>query len=290
MDTIDVLPFSVISFGHNQVLAFLPDGADGLAKMLEFAEKYPDAFRKFFPTVTISELLRGGHALLNEPPEDESDADTSPDVVTPDVHSEGSDDDRAATLPRSVPWTPRLLAEFRAAKAARQGQPLRFCDSLRFKQCSLHQTYPVDYRRRATNDRMRLFSWDPTRAIPADPHKLVGAAYRAFLTAQGIPLYVSPTRIDPDFEPRRMPAHNRRASTTRRVLGGDFLWALTRNMTEEDLIYSTMGTTVVPELGKIYTFDELYPDPDAGELDASSSSSSFNSSPVRHLLVCTKLQ
>lgn len=73
--------------------------------------------------------------------------------------------------------------------------------------------------------------------------------HRSFLTSQGLPPYVATSRLI-DFEPRSTSSTARRTPTIQLVRGGTFLWNLTGDPTTLDLVYSTAGTTVVPELGR----------------------------------------
>ncbi|TRM56335.1 hypothetical protein BD626DRAFT_575797 [Schizophyllum amplum] len=283
MDLPDNLPFSVISFGNDQLIAFLPDGAEGLAKVADFAAQYPDVFRKFFPSVDINHILAGGYTLIDEADGEESaTSDSDADSASPPSSPPGDDDsadDQPATLSHSAPWSPKLLEDFRAAKAVQKGRILLFGEFLGHGKCSLAKSYREAYLQRLARDRHRIFTCDQRRPIPANLHKLTGAAYRAFLTAQGLPFYIPFTRIGTDFTPRQTSAFSTRLSGVHNVKGGTFLWELGRDPTEEDLMYSTAGTTVAPEIGKIYTFEELYPDPDDMTEVAPLS---FDSSPSRN--------
>ena len=73
---------------------------------------------------------------------------------------------------------------------------------------------------------------------------------RAFLASQGLPPYVSPTRVKADFVPRKQPTKTAYQATKVTVRGGDFLWNLARDPTPLDLIFSTTGTTVAPTRGR----------------------------------------
>ncbi|KAI5821575.1 hypothetical protein K523DRAFT_188949, partial [Schizophyllum commune Tattone D] len=108
--------------------------------------------------------------------------------------------------------------------------------------CFLDTSYRGDYNMRLQKDRNTLFVFSPLRRIPADAHKLTGSAYRAFLASQGLPPYVSPTRVKADFVPRKQPTKTAYQATKVTVRGGDFLWNLARDPTPLDLIFSTTGT------------------------------------------------
>ncbi|KAI5824095.1 hypothetical protein K523DRAFT_253858, partial [Schizophyllum commune Tattone D] len=298
MDSTDSLPFSVISFGQGQLIAFLPRGADNLRRLVDFARKYPEIFNKFFPTVNVDDIVAGGYSLVNEPAGDTSPSETplATPPSTPPSSPPGSppssqtltvtaddeaDDERPLVRPSAA--SGKLLAEFRAAHAALNGATLSFPELVRTGQCFLDSTYRDEYVQRSIKDRDESFSWDRRAPVPANPHKLTGAAYRSFLSTQGLPGYVAPTRFDSDFTPRTGAVAPRRTPTIQLVKGGTFLWRLTRDPTPLDLAYSTAGTTVIPEIGRTYTFEELYPeDQDTyDEGDSSDGTFSFTSSPSR---------
>ena len=71
-----------------------------------------------------------------------------------------------------------------------------------------------------------------------------------FLSSQGLPHYIPPTRVGPEFTPRKRPFRGSYQATRLCVAGGNYLWELGRDPTPMDLLYSTTGTTVVPVRGR----------------------------------------
>ncbi|TRM60871.1 hypothetical protein BD626DRAFT_571251 [Schizophyllum amplum] len=273
MDNSDSLPFTVLNIG-GQTLAYMPGGNADIQRLIAFARLHPDIFENFFPNVNITDLVNGQYDTVVEPEEtsdnDEGSVASSPptDDSSTDSGSPGpvivvdppEEEERSYKLPRSEPVPAKLIFEYRAAQAVLDGRSLDFVQLVRHGRCILHDTYHDDFVQRAIKDRARLFAWDQRKAVPANPHELKGLAWRNFLRSQGLPLYVPPTRVRASFVPRQRSLMSSRPAGMQNVKGGTLLYDLTHEPSPLDLAYSTAGTLVVPEAGRIYTFDDLYPE------------------------------
>ncbi|TRM56406.1 hypothetical protein BD626DRAFT_619945 [Schizophyllum amplum] len=279
------IPFSVFTI-NGQSIAYMPNDTGDPSLLIAFARDQPAMFASFFPTVDIHALLNRDFTVLIEPDPTvfNANADMSVDdpaaspapSTAPDDGNSSDEDEAKASISPSKPVDPKLLAEFRATQAALDGHTLDFAQLVRTGQCRLHSSYRDDYLRRAAEDRERVFTWDQRRAVPPRPHTLRGDAYRSFLASQALPPYVPATRIAAGFVPREHPLMSTRPVGTQNVKGGTFMWRLTCNPTSADLAYSTIGTTVVPEVGREYSFDELYPESSFDDVPPP-----YNSSPLR---------
>ncbi|KAL1741234.1 hypothetical protein HDZ31DRAFT_67135 [Schizophyllum fasciatum] len=270
MPGLDRFPFSILSFGNGQLIAFLPSGEEEMRRVVEFVQTYPEVFRRFFPTVDIDDILTGNYGVVNEGGNN-SASDSEPSIDNgsgdngrhDDPGDNGRHDDPGDALGDILPLaraSAKELADFRAMSAAVNGQTLSFPRLVRTGQCRLHSSYRAAFVARAARDQTSTYTWDQRRPLPRHAQDLEGTELRSFLASQGLPPYVPPTRLI-EFKPRRLPALLRGSPSIQMVKGGSFLSRLTREPTAKDLAYSTAGTTIEPELNRVYRFEELYPDP-----------------------------
>ncbi|KAI5887794.1 uncharacterized protein SCHCODRAFT_01104063 [Schizophyllum commune H4-8] len=287
----DAHPFEVIDFGNGQVFVSLPGGVDDIPKVIAFAKRSPALFAKFFPGVDIDEVIAGNYQWFDEPAVQEAELGTTATSSTsaalaPVPVGNGTGVTASAPAPAPIPTPvvsvsvasavvdPAVAAPVVSVGVAAPATasvpsmtvvptpsvPLSMRQAIVAGICFMDTSYRGDYNTRLQRDRDTLFVFSPLRRIPADAHKLTGAAYRAFLASQGLPPYVSPTRVKADFVPRKQPKKTAYQATKVTVRGGDFLWNLARDPTPLDLIFSTTGTTVLPMRGRTYTFAELFPE------------------------------
>ncbi|KAI4517219.1 hypothetical protein K525DRAFT_273818 [Schizophyllum commune Loenen D] len=282
MPGLDWLPFSILSFGNGQLMAFLPSGEEEMRRVVEFAQTYPEIFRRFFPSVDIDDILAGNYGVVNEDG-NSSASHSEPPTDNDEESGDNDEDDDPGDAPANISplahASAKELADFRAMAAAINGQTLSFPHLVRTGQCRLHPSYRAAFVARAVRDRTSTYTWDRRRPLPRHPQDLEGAELRSFLASQGLPPYVPPTRLM-EFAPRRLSALYRGSPSIQMVKGGAFLKRLTREPTALDLAYSTAGTTVEPELNRVYRFEELYPDT-SEEMDENSEPLAWGSSPTR---------
>ncbi|TRM56610.1 hypothetical protein BD626DRAFT_352407, partial [Schizophyllum amplum] len=284
----DSLPFEVLTIG-GQTMAYLPGGRADLPKLTSFAREHPDMFEIFFPNVNIADLLAGKYNVLDNPEASNSASDVG-SVASTDDSLTGSPPPMATDVPRtrlrtnlttsrvrnpclqSYWLTSKLIHPSLCALCLQDHKVVLRTPSLTavcwtlltssvtvVANCTKHIGAHSAFIQRSIKDRTRLFPWDPRRAVPSNPHELRDAAYRSFLAGQGLPSYVPPTRISASYVPRQRSV-NTRSAGVQNVVGGVTLWCLTRDPSPLDIIYSVAGSTVVPEDGRIYTFEELFPD------------------------------
>ncbi|KAL1674429.1 hypothetical protein EV122DRAFT_282009 [Schizophyllum commune] len=284
MSLLDTLPFSILSFGNGQLIAFLPQGEEELRRVVVFAQAYPEIFRRFFPNVDIDSIAAGNYGVVDESQQssdDSSSETTSPGAAAatslPSEYDWDSDDIPNAVRPL-LTATEKLIANFHATSAAINGQVLSFPQLVRTGQVRLHSSYRAALLARAAKDKKSTYTWDQRRTIPPSPQDLRGAELRSFLTSQGLPHYVPSSRLT-EFKPRRSPSISRGSPSIKMVKGGKLLGRLTRDPSALDLAFSTAGTTVVPELNRMYMFEELYPE--AEEMDENDDPAEWGSSPTR---------
>ncbi|KAL1658240.1 hypothetical protein GGF50DRAFT_131825 [Schizophyllum commune] len=280
----DAHPFEVIDFGNGQVFVSLPGGVDDIPKVIAFAKRSPVLFAKFFPGVNIDEVVAGNYQWFDEPSVQEavfgttSMSSTSAALAPVPV---GNGMGVAAPAPAPAPALAPVVTVPVVAPAV---APAVIAPAVAIIAgiCFLDTSYRGDYNMRLQKDRNTLFVFSPLRRIPADAHKLTGSAYRAFLASQGLPPYVSPTRVKADFVPRKQPTKTAYQATKVTVRGGDFLWNLARDPTPLDLIFSTTGTTVAPTRGRTYTLAELFPEESESSslAERAGSSQAWGSSPT----------
>ncbi|KAL1685292.1 hypothetical protein GGG16DRAFT_66583 [Schizophyllum commune] len=272
MDLPDARPFEILDLGNGQVFAFFTGGPEDVPKVIAFAHRSPALFKKFFPGVNVDDVISGRYQWF-----DESNAATQqasdamvPATTTADIPAAENTDvtlAAAADAPSStITPTPSVPLNMRHAMVAGV--------------CHLHPTYGAAYARRLQKDRRAFFVFSPLRLTPADAHKLTGAAYASFLASQGLPPYVPPSRMRANFVPRKRPMKNSYQATKVTVKGGDFLWNLARDPTELELKLSTAGTSVIPTRGRVYTFEELFPEEEEEVSSLSEHTSTWGSSPT----------
>ncbi|KAL1658563.1 hypothetical protein GGF50DRAFT_120744 [Schizophyllum commune] len=259
-DDLPGLPFEVLDLGCGQVFAYLPNGPNDVPKVVAFAKRSPKLFKQFFPGVNVDDVVSGRYKWFSESNDTAKPSAASPSIVTP------------------APGTDIVGVVDSALVGSEPGMALSMRQAVLADLSYLASSYREDYMKRLAKDRGRFFAFSPFKLVPSDAHKLTGSAYRTFLTNQGLPLYLPPTSLR-GYTPRKRPAKGSQG-TKIYVLGGDFLWNLACDPTPIDLAFSTTGTTVVPKRGRVYTFDELYPEPTAvqGPLSASVLSSPASSS------------
>ncbi|KAL1684892.1 hypothetical protein GGG16DRAFT_119373 [Schizophyllum commune] len=257
----DEFPFEVLDLGNGQVFAWLRGPSD-IPRIIAFARDSPDGFRYFFHGINVEDVISGRYQWFVEPsPGTEACATIGEVAVVPQ------------------PGTPGFST---VANAPLMELNLTVRQALAAGLVSLAPTYRHDYIHRLSKDRTRVFVWSPHRRVPPQPHRLTGDEWRDFLSSQGLPHYIPPTRVGPEFTPRKRPFRGSYQATRLCVAGGNYLWELGRDPTPMDLLYSTTGTTVAPVRGREYMFEELYPDTveddEASQFSLSSSPTAWGSS------------
>ncbi|KAL1749453.1 hypothetical protein FB107DRAFT_280751, partial [Schizophyllum commune] len=139
-----------------------------------------------------------------------------------------------------------------------QNRSLTVPELVEFDQIFLRDDYPERLIDRAIVDSGRSVIWTPGAYIPLQFSNMVGPSWRYFTRSHAFPPYISGLRLTRDMVINRAPTDDgdRRPQ---RIIAGPVLVDLVNARDARELALTTAGTTVNPELGMIYSVDDLYP-------------------------------
>ncbi|TRM58349.1 hypothetical protein BD626DRAFT_573569 [Schizophyllum amplum] len=198
-----------------------------------------------------------GASIVEEP----SDADAaSRTVVVSTIADQGAGrahDDAVENVPSSSAQPPPRPSSGLSVPLE-HGPPKNNAYLVSFGYVSLTQDYPAEAFIRSLRDRLRVFIWDPSVPFNKNYLQLDSAGWRGFTLDNAVPFYVPMSRIIPSIMTQRAPVGDG-AIGPRPIVCGDLVVNLMTDLSPLDLAYTTMGTTVTLEIGKKYSFSDLYP-------------------------------
>ncbi|TRM56389.1 hypothetical protein BD626DRAFT_575714 [Schizophyllum amplum] len=148
---------------------------------------------------------------------------------------------------------------FRMLFAVHRNLSATFPELVMWGQVFLRCDYRICIYNRAVEDSLRWVIWNPDAPIPWDFYALSGAEWLTFVHAHSLPAYLQGWRMTRATLGNRVPGETGIMTGPRSIMAGPIVVDSVSNLTLRELAWTTNGTIVVPEAGRMYSFDDLYP-------------------------------
>ncbi|TRM60909.1 hypothetical protein BD626DRAFT_571290 [Schizophyllum amplum] len=168
-------------------------------------------------------------------------------------------EDDSRRVPRSGATVVDRWSFFRMLFAVHRNLSASFPELIMWGQVFLRCDYRICIYHRAVEDSLRWVIWDPDAPVPWNFYALSREEWLTFALAHSLPAYLQGWRMTRATLGNRVPGETGIITGPRLTLAGQILVDSVTNLTLRELAWTTNGTNVVPEAGRTYSFDDLYP-------------------------------
>ncbi|TRM64919.1 hypothetical protein BD626DRAFT_567785 [Schizophyllum amplum] len=178
----------------------------------------------------------------------------------------------------------KQTAEYRIKRAVEADVTLSWPELLMTCQLDLQSAFVPDMVDAADQEKEQVYIVDSDKAAELEKDvwwNLKGAAWEQFTTAHRLPSFIPPTKMLEHGVPQIRPVNG--DIGPRFVKGGKTARQMLRNLSPRDIAYATAGSKVKPELGKVYSFRDVYPLPPPFTFEDACQANGFSPAKTRRL-------